>query len=58
MKGKQMSKAKEKKPVGRPKFEINEEVLKRTENLMAQGFPVTIGSGIMEERVGHFFDAK
>ena len=32
-----MSKAKEKKPVGRPKFEINEEVLKRTENLMAQG---------------------
>ncbi len=32
-----MSKAKEKKPVGRPKFEINEEVLKRTESLMAQG---------------------
>jgi len=32
-----MSKAKEKKPVGRPKFEINEEVLKRTEQLMAQG---------------------
>ncbi len=32
-----MAKKKSKNPVGRPKFEINEEVLQRTERLMAQG---------------------
>ena len=32
-----MAKKKSKNPVGRPKFEINEEVLQRAERLMAQG---------------------
>ena len=32
-----MAKKKSKNPVGRPKFEINKEVLQRTERLMAQG---------------------
>ena len=32
-----MAKKKSKNPVGRPKFEVNEEVLQRTERLMAQG---------------------
>ena len=32
-----MAKKKSKNPVGRPKFEVNEEVLQRTEKLMAQG---------------------
>lgn len=32
-----MAKKKSKNPVGRPKFKINEEVLQRTERLMAQG---------------------
>ncbi len=32
-----MAKKKSKNPVGRPKFEINEEVMQRTERLMAQG---------------------
>ena len=32
-----MAKKKSKNPVGRPKFEVTEEVLQRTERLMAQG---------------------
>tara|TARA_R110002020_G_scaffold260128_6_gene474364 strand:+ start:2645 stop:3133 length:489 start_codon:yes stop_codon:yes gene_type:complete len=32
-----MAKKKSKNPVGRPKFEVNEEVLQRAERLMAQG---------------------
>jgi len=32
-----MAKKKSKNPVGRPKFEVNEEVLQRSERLMAQG---------------------
>ena len=42
-----MAKAKSKNPVGRPKFEVTEEVLARTERAMAQGLTKEQCAGVL-----------
>ena len=42
-----MSKKKSKNPVGRPKFEVTEEVLENVENLMTKGLTVEQCSGML-----------
>ena len=42
-----MAKAKSKNPVGRPKFEVTEEVLDNVENLMTKGLTVEQCSGML-----------
>ena len=49
-----MAKAKSKNPVGRPKFEVTEEVLARTERAMAQGLTKEQCAGILGISVSTF----
>ena len=49
-----MAKAKSKNPVGRPKFEVTEEVLARTERAMAQGLTKEQCAGVLGISVSTF----
>jgi len=49
-----MAKAKSKNPVGRPRFEITEEVLARTERAMAQGLTKEQCAGVLGISVSTF----
>ena len=53
-KGQGMAKAKSKNPVGRPKFEVTEEVLARTERAMAQGLTKEQCAGVLGISVSTF----
>jgi hypothetical protein len=53
-KGQGMAKAKSKNPVGRPKFEVTEEVLARTERAMSQGLTKEQCAGVLGISVSTF----
>jgi hypothetical protein len=53
-KGQGMAKAKSKNPVGRPKFEVTDEVLARTERAMSQGLTKEQCAGVLGISVSTF----
>jgi len=53
-----MAKKKSKNPVGRPKFEITEEVLEKTESLMAKGLTKEQCAGMLGISRSKFFEIQ